>query len=79
MGTERKRDCFREDTEASLGHFECEGPGTTCEEASRRVRTEDEKQIEVLRAQAGTEAGMVRNSIGLLISPKEPQHLTLGR
>lgn len=72
MGTERMRDCLREETEASLGHLKCEGPGTTCEEAPRRAGTGDGKQIGVLRAQAGTEAGMVRSSIELVISSKEP-------
>lgn len=28
QGTERMRDCLRENTETSLGHLECEGPGT---------------------------------------------------
>lgn len=39
VGTERMTGCIKGDTEASLGHFEYEGPGgpgATCEEASRR-------------------------------------------
>lgn len=51
------KDCFRGDSEASLGHLKFEGPGTTCGEASRRVRTGDEKKIGVIRAQAGLKLG----------------------
>lgn len=38
MGTEEMRSYFRGDAEVSWGQFECEGPGATCGEASRRPR-----------------------------------------
>lgn len=73
METEGMRGCFRRDTAASLGVFECDVPGAIFEEASRKVR------IEIKTNWAGTEAEKVWDSAGLVINPKELQHLMSGK